>query len=751
MTNKLEMNRRQFVVATAAVGGGLALGVGEGVAATANMMAEPWKAPPVVSGVEINAWILIAPDDTILIRVGQAEMGQGVFTSMPMIVCEELQCDWSKVKAEYADANRDAKENNVYKRMGTGGSNSVRSSREYLQQAGASARERLKAAAAAQWGVPATEVEAKDSKLTHKASGRTLRYGEVAARAALVKLEKEPGLKTPDQYTFMGKATVKRVDTPLKVDGSAVFGIDVKLPGLLHGAIKMAPVFGAKLKKFDAAAAKAMPGVIDVVELGKEGQSKHTVATYASHLEAAVVVVANSYWQAKTALDAMPIEWDEGNLAKTSTDDYVKQAMAALGKEGGVGRKDGDAPAALKSASKVYDFTYETPWLEHATMEPFNATAQVRADRVDVWVPTQNPQNARLVASQQAGVKEDQVYVSQTFLGGGFGRRTIGDDVRQAVEVSKAMGGRPVKVVWSREETMRHGTYRNFAAARFQASLGADGMPTAIYIRYAGHSTPIQRQVPPKDNVDIGQLRLLVDSPYQIPNFQIEFTPIQTHIPSGAFRGPAANQNSFKIESFVDELAIAAGKSPLEYRLKMLQGYKDPSAARLLTEVAAKSGFGKKLPKGQGQGIAIGAWPNFTPNDGTFVATVATVDVSQGGEVKVKTVDIAYDMGNVVNFADTQAQWEGATAMGVGGTLYEEITVRNGRVVEGNFDDYRILRIDEMPKVNSYPVLSGGNRWGGVGEPGLVALVPAITNAIYAATGKRVRSLPLKNHDLTWS
>ena len=750
MTDRLELNRRQFVVTTAAVGGGMALGFA--MPASALVLPEPWKTPPAAAGAEINAWIVISPDDTITIRVGQTEIGTGTITAMPMIVCEELECDWSKVNAEYASGNRSLRENNVYGRMSIGGSASVTQSRDFLQKAGANARERLKMAAAAEWNVPVTEITAVKSVLTHTPTGRKLRYGQVAAKAVPMRLEKDPVIKHPSQFNFLGKENdkAKRFDTPLKVNGSAVFGIDVKVPGAVIAAVKVAPVFGAKVKSFDAASAKARPGVIDVIEMGKN--KKHSAATFASQLNSGVAVIANTYWQARTALDAMAIEWDEGDLVKISTQSHARETRAALDKPGGaIANQVGDAVAGLKDARRTVEAIYETPFIDHALLEPLSATASVTADKIEIWVSTQNPISVIDVAAEESGMSKDKIFCNTTFIGGGFGRRGVSDDVRQAVFLSKTLN-RPVKVMWSREETLRQGTYRPTAMAKFKGGLDADGNISTMHVTYAGHSTTVLRGaalgngIDDKNKIDANQLRGIRDVDYALPNFLVEWHAVQTHVPTGAWRGPGVCQNAFMYESFIDEMALAGGKDPVAMRRNLLRNAKDPGWLKVLNEVAEKSKWGKPMPKGSAQGMAM------TIDHGTITAAVVEVSVSQGGEVKVHTLDMAFDIGHVFYKDAIIAQIEGGTAMGLSSLLYEEITLRNGRVVEGNFDDYRIVRIDEMPQVNvHFGGLTGGDKVTGVGEPSTVIVPAAVANAIFRATGKRVRSMPLKNLDLSWS
>ena len=737
MTMQLDLDRRQFVIA--GIGGGLAIGLGlPGSASAQSMSTRPFDATTIPGGTEINAWVVIAPDNTVLVRVAKTEMGQGAMTALPMIVCEELECDWSKVKVEYASPNRNQVENQVYRSMATNGSNGVRSSREYLQLAGASARERLKAAAAAQWNVPVAEIDAKNSEMTHRPTGRKITYGQLAARAVSVRLEREPAIKTPDQYTLMGKLdNVKRFDTPPKVNGTAIYGLDVTLPGMLTAAVKHSPVHGGKVKSFDFNAIKDRPGVKAAMAVGGVGNER-----------AGVAVVADSFWQAKSAIDIMPLEWDDGAGASYDTDTYFKEAVAALDKPGKVAKKEGDPEAAMRGTGRKVEGTYTVPYLDHAPLEPLNATAYVTADRVEAWLGTQNAGGALTAAAAKAGIAPEKVFVNNELLGGGFGRGGGNEPLPQAITLSKALG-KPVKVIWTREEVTRQGNYRPMSAVRFSATLGNDGMPVGMIGRVVSDSlafktNPTEFAKTEIDGTATGNYTAL---PYAIPNFQIEYTNMPSHLRLGFWRGPGVSQTLFQIESFIDECAIAAGKDPADYRKALLASNKDPGWMKVMNEITDKSGWGKRtFPKGTAQGIGIG------DGHGTIAAVVVTVTVSQGGEVKVDEAHVAFDSGNIVNKADIIGQQEGSIAFALTAALYGEITVRKGRVVEGNFDDYQMLRIADMPDVKvHFGGLTGGSKWGGLGEPAVGPLFPAVANAVFKATGKRVRSMPLKNHDLSWS
>ncbi len=741
MTATRGMSRREFVVTTFAVGGGLALGLSfpkneaERAAIAVRLSGRPWESLAGKSDIEVGPWLMIAPDDTVTIRVGQSEMGQGVITSCAKMVAEELECDWSKVRAEYVSVNRHFRENKVYKRLTTTSSSSVRLGRPYLQQAGASARERLMAAAAQTWGVPRSELTVKDGVITHTPTRRTLRYGQVAQKAAAIKLPAEPKIKTPDQYTLLKKPT-KLLDVPPKVDGSATYGIDVRVPGMLYAAVKASPVFKGKLKSYNADAVKNRPGVHSVVEFSGD------------EIEAGVAVVADSYWHARTALDALPIEWDEGMHGNDTSEGFFKSSRAALDEPGAkVVTKKGDPEALLENAPQVVEAIYEVPYLDHVVMEPFNCTAQVTPERVDLWVGSQEPEGATIDASKITGVPVENIYLHNCFLGGGFGRRGNQDDVRQAVAIAKQLEGRPVKVIWSREETTRHGYYRPMRVSRFRAALGPDGMPAAWTTRVVG----LDENYPGDEQV----LRGLHKLPYFVPNQLFDYHLRKTHVPTGPWTSVGRSQNEFFLETFVDELAHAAGQDPYHYRRALLEANAEfpfaKSWTQVLGAVVEKSGWGKQLPAGTGMGIAIGDSRRLTRTEITICAVVATVAVSKKGEVRVERLDVAVDTGPfLVNPLAAERQVEMQVAMGLAAVLRQEITIEKGRVVQGNFDTYPLLRPSEIPEINVYFVRATDDPIAGIGEEVIGWVAPAVCNAIFAATGKRIRSLPLKRHDLSW-
>ena len=715
------LSRRRFIVGLSAAGG-LAIGVAiPGLAKALPLAAEPWsKDAPTPS--EVNAWILIEPDDSVVIRFARSEIGQGSFTALPMIVAEELQCDWSKVRAEYASANRQVRENDVYRSMSTGGSQSVRQSREYLQQAGASARVRLIEAAARQWGVPVAECVARQGKVIHESSNRSLGYGALAADAAKVTLAQEPAIKTPDQYTLIGKP-MARLDTPLKINGSAKYGIDTRLPDMLYAAVAVCPVFGGTVKSYDAQKILGRRGIHSVVPI-PDG----------------VAVVADRFWRAKEALAALPIEWDYGQAAGTDSAQFRQAYRDALDGPAAVARNDGDTAAAMAKATRVVEALYEVPHVAHATMEPLNATAWVQADRVDAWLGTQNAEAALKRAAAVAGISPERVYVHNAFVGGGFGRRSWNDELVHAVTVSKAVG-KPVKVIWAREEDMRHDRYRPQAAIRFKTALGADGMPVAWEVRTAVGSILRSLGISKVENgIEPMAVEGLANNPYKIANQRIDCVLKNTHVPVMFWRSVGSSQNAFAMEGYVDELAHAAGQDPYKFRRALLADH--PDFLHVLDTLAEEGDWGKPLPAGKGRGIAI------HESYGTIVGEIAEVAVSPKGEVKVERVVVAVDSGHVVNPRTVEMQMEGGVIYGLAAALYGEITIKEGRVEQANFDTYQMVRLADAPKIEVHLALTGGKKWGGIGEPGTAPIAPAVCNAIFAATGKRIRALPIKNVDL---
>jgi isoquinoline 1-oxidoreductase beta subunit len=716
MTYMPQLSRRSFVASVAALGGGLALGfhlpIGAGPARAAAGTAE------------VNAWVVIQPDDVVVIRVARSEMGQGITTALPMLVAEELECDWNKVRAEFPTADENLRRKRAWGDMSTGGSRSVRSSQEYLRKAGAAAREMLVAAAAQQWNVPAAECQAAKSMITHKPSGRTLRFGEVAEAAAKLPPPVEPKLKDPKDWTLAGTPQ-KRLDTMDKVTGKPIFGIDVRVPNMLYAAIVQCPVFGGTPKSYDETKIRDLKGVRRIVALPN-----------------AVAVVADSWWQAKQALDALPITWDEGQNGKVASAGIAELLRGGLtAPDAAVVRKDGDVEAALANATKRIEAEYAAPYLAHATMEPQNCTAHVTPDKVEVWVPTQSGEGALAAAAAAAEMAPEKVVVHKTMLGGGFGRRgAVQDYVHQAVLVAKAVG-QPVKLLWTREEDIRHDFYRPVAMAKFTAGLDAAGMPVAWRVRVTGPSI-LANLFPQRltNGVDQSFANGFTDEmAYDVPNYGVAYAMRATHVPVSFWRSVNHSQNGYFRECFVDEMAHAAGQDPYQYRRKLLS--KDPVRLAVLDAAAQKAGWDSPAAPGISRGIAL------VEAYGSMCAQVAEASVGGKGEIRVHRVVAAVDTGHVVNPEILRAQTESAIVYGLTAALYGAITIENGRVQQGNFDDYEMLRLADMPAVETVLVPSGGF-WGGGGEIGVPPLAPALCNAIFAATGKRIRSLPLKDQDL---
>ncbi|HEY2135218.1 MAG TPA: molybdopterin cofactor-binding domain-containing protein [Xanthobacteraceae bacterium] len=729
-----EVNRRTFLVEAVAAGGALTLGF----AAPRGAGGAPsgaGEAPLGAGGApastddpsEITAWVVIAPDDRVTIRVARSEMGQGSFTALPMLVAEELCCDWAKVKAEFVAPEENLRRKRVWGDMSTGGSRSVRGSQDFLRKAGATAREMLIAAAAAQWNVAAAECKAESSVITHGPSGRAVRFGQVAAAAAGIAPPKSVTLKEPRAWSLIGTPR-RRLDVADKITGRTIYAIDVRLPDMLCAALAQCPVFGGTLKSADEQTIAGMPGVRRVVRF-----------------DDAVAVVADTWWQARKALDALPVAWDDGQHGTVSSASIAQFMRAGLdATEAGIGRQNGDVTAGLAQCATRIETDYHVPYLAHATLEPQNCTAHVTDHRVEIWVPTQHGESALTVAANAAGVSPRDVVVHRMMLGGGFGRRGIVQDfIPHAVKIALQMG-RPVKTIWSREEDMRHDYYRPAIMARMTAGLDAAGMPNTWRVRLSGNSIihtlfaggfmgGVDRQV---------QEGFTDDMPYDVPNYLVDFAERNTHVPVGFWRGVSHSQNCFFKESFVDEMAHAAGHDPYDYRRRLIGRH--PQAAKFLAVLdAAATGarWGAPLPAGRFRGIAL------EQVDNSFIAGVAEISIGGDGVLAVQRIVCALDCGHVVNPMTTGMQIESGIAFALTAALYGEISVADGRVQQSNFHDYPILRLADMPKVETILVPSGGF-WGGVGEPPVAIVAPAICNAIFAATGKRIRSLPLRNHDL---
>jgi isoquinoline 1-oxidoreductase beta subunit len=726
VSKKLGLDRRRFLLATAVgAGGGFSLG-----------FHVPFRASDAAarkstarSSVEVNAWVVVKGNDTVVVRIARSEMGQGTLTGLAQLVAEELECDWSKVTTEYPTPGENLARGRVWGDMSTGGSRGIRASHEYVRKGGAAARMMLLQAAAEHWRVPVSELTVANGVITHAASRRTTSYGRVAAAAAKLPVPdpKEIKLKDPKEWTIAGQP-MKRLDTADKLNGKQVYGVDLKLPGMLNAAIKACPVFGGTLKSYDADKIKTMGGVRHVVRVG----------------ETAVAVVADTWWQAKTALDALPVTWDDGPNAGVSSADIAARLKEGIDAgEAAIGQKIGDAPGAIAGAAKKVEAVYGSPFINHATMEPMNCTARVMADACEVWVPTQNGEAALAAAAEASGLPRNKCEVHKLHLGGGFGRRgAFHDYVKQAVLIAKQIPEQPIKLIWSREEDMLHGFYRPVSQCKLTAGLDDKGNLVGLHMRLSGPS--ILAQLYPRrfegGAADKHHFQgLLADEfGYSIANLLIDHAMRATHVPIGFWRGVNHNQNAIYLECFIDEVALAAGKDPLDFRRAMMRSH--PKQLNVLNAAADKAGWATSPAAGLARGICQ------STAFGSHCAAVAEVSVD-GGKVKVHRLVVAIDCGVAVNPDQIAAQVEGSVVYGLGATFYQENTVRNGRMVEENFDTFACMMLADMPKVETVLVPSG-DFWGGVGEPTIAVASPAVLNAIFAATGERVRTLPVKHTKL---
>lgn len=721
--NSARLSRRTFVVASAAAGGGLALGLR--VPFSSDVAHAQGAATP-----EVNAWVVIKPDDTTVIRIARAEMGQGTLTGLCQLVAEELECDWTKVATDPITPGQNLARKRVWGEMGTGGSRGIRISQDYVRRGGAAARIMLMQAAADELKVPVSELTVADGVITHAGSKRSIRYGQVAAAAAKVTPPdpKSITLKDPRSWKVAGHP-VKRLDTAPKLDGSKKYAIDVQLPGMLNAAVMQCPVYGGKLKSVDEAKIANRPGVKKVVRIKDN----------------AVAVVADTYYHAKSALAALPIEWDvgqNGSVNDTSIAAHLKDGITAEGSNGGWGY--GDAGKAIAGAAKTIEAVYATPFLAHATMEPMNCTARVSADKAEAWVPTQNAEASLAALSEASGLPLDKCEVYRPDLGGGFGRRGGTQDfVHLAVEAAKQFPGVPVKMIWTREEDLAHDFYRPVSQCKLTGGLDQDGKLVGLKIRLSGQSinaylAPTIAVGGPKERQLQGWYQEPGDSQfgYDVQNLQIEYAMRNTHVPVGPWRGVNTNQNAVYLECFIEEMARAAGKDPLEFRRAMMAKF--PKHLAVLNAAAEKADYGKPLPAGVHRGIA-----QFM-GYGSYSAAVAEVSVSSEGKLKVHRLVLALNCGHAVNPGQIEAQVEGSVAFGLTAALYGECPVKDGRMTDLNFDRYQIMRLAEMPKVETV-IVPTYDFWGGVGEPTICVTTPAVLNAIQAATGKPVRTLPLKN------
>ena len=680
---------------------------------------------------EINAWVVVHPDDRIVLRMARTEMGQGTRTGLCQMIAEELHCDWSKIETEYVTPGQSLARNRAWGNFLTAGSQGIRQSQDYVRRGGAAARIMLVEAAANQWGVPAAECSARDSVVTHGPTGRTLRYGQLAAAASRLTPPNPVPLKDPREWTVIGQSK-PRLDTAAKTTGALVYGADLKMPGMLVAVPRRSPVFGGKVKSFDAAAVRSRPGVKHVLAIGDYG----------------VAVVADTFWQAKTALDALPVEWDGGENARVSSatiDARLTEGLDAA--EAFVGNSQGDARAAIAGAARKVEAVYSYPFQNHAPMEPMNATVVWTPQRCDVWCPTQNGEAALVTAAQAAGLPQQQCDIHRMDLGGGFGRRTTHDWLADAVLIAKQVPGVPIKTMWTREEDMVQGRYHPVTKCKLTAGLDASGEITGLHMRISGQSIlsfvfpnalqngrdPVQFQ-----GLNAGGAESAIG--YTFPNLLIDHAMRNTHVPPHFWRGVNHNQNAIYLECFLDEVAHATNQDPLALRRKLMGNH--PKHRAVLDAVAERIGWGGPLPAGvQGRGIAQ------QMGFGSYVAAAAEVSVSPRGELRIHRIVAATDCGVAVNPRQIEMQVEGSFVYGLSALLYGECTVKDGAVEQTNFDTYNVMRIAEMPKVETIVMPSGGF-WGGVGEPTIMVAAPAVLNAIFAATGRRIRSVPLKDQDL---
>ncbi len=713
------ISRRSFIGATASTGLIVAFHI-----PLAGMALAQERAP------EVNAWVVVNPDDTVVIRIARSEMGQGTLTGLAQLVAEELDCNWAKVTTEYPTPGQNLARNRVWGNFATGGSRGIRESQDYVRKGGATARMMLVQAAANKWKVPFEQCKAANSVITHTPTGRTTTYGKVALAAAKVTPPTEVTLKDPKTWKLVGKR-LARLDTVDKTTGKQIYGSDLVLPGMLNAAIKDCPVFGGKLKSFDAAAIEKRPGIKKVVRVGNS----------------AVAVIADTWWRAKTALDVLPIVWDNGPNEKLSSESFATILKAGLdAPDAVVGNANGDARAAIAASARKIEAVYSYPHQNHACMETMNATAKWTPERCQVWAPTQNGEAAFAACSEAAGLPAAQCDVYKLDLGGGFGRRGMTDYIRQAVLIAKEMPGTPIKMIWSREEDMLHGKFHPITQCKMTAGLDAQGNITALHMRISGQSilagVAPQRVIDGKDPVVFQGLNPPEPEAaigYSFPNLLIDHAMRNPSVPPGFWRGVNLNQNAIYLESFIDEIAVATKQDPLALRRKLMLNH--PKHLAVLNAAADKAGYGKPLPKGHFQGIAQAM------GFGSYVAACAEVSVSDDGKLTIHRITAATDCGYAVNPQQIEAQVEGSFVYGLSAALYDECTVKNGRIEQENFNTYQVLKMDEMPKVETIIMPSGGF-WGGVGEPTIAVAAPAVLNAIFAATGKRIRDLPIKNTSL---
>lgn len=720
MSTAINPSRRRFLQGSAAVGGGLVVGFH-----IPSVLAQGAAAAPAATP-EINAWVVVRPDDLVVIRYARSEMGQGSMTSAAQLVAEELGADWAKVRVEYASTNEQVRRKRPWGDMAAVGSRTIRQSQDYLRKGGATARAMLVTAAANQWKVPAGECSAAGGVIVHIPTGRRLSFGQVANAAAKLEPPKEVALKDPKAWTIAGKS-IPRVDIPYIVTGRIRYGIDAQAPGMVYAAIAQCPVFGGKVKAYDASRIQGRRGILKTMTID-DG--------------AAVVVVADNWWRANEALKALPITWDDGGNGAVSSASIMAFLRAGFDEPTvPVARRNGDVDQALASAAKVVEAEYFTPFQAHATMEPQTCTVLVKDGRVDVWTSTQNAEATHATAANVAGVPLENVYVHRMQLGGGFGRRGAQDYTRQATQIAKSMPGVPVKLLWTREEDIQHDLYRPASLIRLKGGLDAAGNPVALWTRIAAPSIiATLLKLPLREGIDPQAVAAFGDLPFAIPNVRVEYAQRNPHVPVGFWRTVGHSQNPFVRECFLDEMAHAAGRDPFELRRALLANAKRDLG--ILEATARVAGWGKPLPAGVHRGIAE------TEAYGSYTACVAEVSGNARGEIAIHRIVVGLDCGYVVNPDNVIAQIQGSVVYALTALFWGEITIKDGRVEQSNFHDFRLMRLAEMPKVEVVLAPTGGF-WGGVGEPANAPVAPAVCNAIFAATGKRVRSNPLSKEGLS--